>query len=213
MCSAARIVGVATDTMVVSTRIMKKPTHSAHSAGQGLRSPVSSTMPVRLRCGTDKNGLARASGSRPERPGTTTPEGPAAVGDPAGRSGGGRMPGCTAPPAAAAASGGPRRRAAAPALRWRHRRRGAGTSAGMPVRAQQRRCGAAPAFGHRRPRHGGTRRCRGGTRRCRGGTGVAVLEQAPGRRCGHCNAGADTGLPVRRQPTWHGRGRDRPGTD
>ena len=34
------IAGVATDTMVVSTRIMKKPRHSANSAGHGSFSPV-----------------------------------------------------------------------------------------------------------------------------------------------------------------------------
>ena len=32
------IAGVATDTIVVSTRIMKKPMHSANRAGQGLTS-------------------------------------------------------------------------------------------------------------------------------------------------------------------------------
>ena len=32
------IAGVATDTIVESTRIMKKPRHSANSAGQGLTS-------------------------------------------------------------------------------------------------------------------------------------------------------------------------------
>ncbi len=32
------IAGVATDTIVVSTRIMKKPSTIAHSAGHGLRS-------------------------------------------------------------------------------------------------------------------------------------------------------------------------------
>ena len=30
------IAGVATETIVVSTRIMKKPTHSAHRAGHAL---------------------------------------------------------------------------------------------------------------------------------------------------------------------------------
>ena len=32
------IAGVATETIVVSTRIMKKPMHSAHSAGHGFAS-------------------------------------------------------------------------------------------------------------------------------------------------------------------------------
>ena len=35
---AAMIAGVAIDTIVASTRIMKKPSASAHRAGQGLRS-------------------------------------------------------------------------------------------------------------------------------------------------------------------------------
>ena len=34
------IAGVATDTIVVSTRIMKKPRHSANSAGHGSLSSV-----------------------------------------------------------------------------------------------------------------------------------------------------------------------------
>jgi hypothetical protein len=37
-CSDRMIAGVATVTMVESTRIMKKPRHSAHSAGQGWKS-------------------------------------------------------------------------------------------------------------------------------------------------------------------------------
>jgi hypothetical protein len=55
------IAGVATDTMVVSTRIMKKPMHSAKSAGHGSLPPVGSvvvgladwvTRPLNTRPGT-----------------------------------------------------------------------------------------------------------------------------------------------------------------
>src|SRR3954454_12846715 len=38
------IAGVATETIVVSTRIMKKPTHSAKSAGHGSFPPVGSVV-------------------------------------------------------------------------------------------------------------------------------------------------------------------------
>jgi hypothetical protein len=38
------IAGVATDTIVVSIRIMKKPMHSANSAGHGSLSPVGSVV-------------------------------------------------------------------------------------------------------------------------------------------------------------------------
>src|SRR4051812_33267912 len=38
------IAGVATETIVVSTRIMKKPMHSANSAGQGSLPPVGSVV-------------------------------------------------------------------------------------------------------------------------------------------------------------------------
>ena len=40
------IAGVATDTIVESTRIMKKPSTSAHRAGQGPRSRTSSWRPA-----------------------------------------------------------------------------------------------------------------------------------------------------------------------
>jgi hypothetical protein len=42
------IAGVATDTMVESTRIMKNPTTRAHRAGHGPRSWTSSCRPARI---------------------------------------------------------------------------------------------------------------------------------------------------------------------
>ena len=42
--SAALIAGFATETIVVSTRIMKNPITIAHSAGQGLRVVIHKTL-------------------------------------------------------------------------------------------------------------------------------------------------------------------------
>ena len=53
------IAGLAIETIVVSTRIMKNPMHSAHRAGHGLRSPVLSSMSPRLRRASDRNRTAQ----------------------------------------------------------------------------------------------------------------------------------------------------------